>query len=168
MSGCFIFLFDFRKKWTRQKVFPFCFKFAGSVEKKGVHPFQFMLLHVHGQAFPMGQIVGDVTLKSNRSHLMMPGLRQLMVTVLDLVGKCQLVLWDALVENLANGFIDFVVHFEDIRFADIAYFTGLHHVQHALQLCLVRQILLRIWLGWQACLPFAYLLTLFLLVVFED
>ena len=150
MSRCFI--FDFRKKWSRQKVFPFCFKLTGGVEKEGMHPFQLMLLHVHGQAFPMGQIVGDVTLKSNRSHLMMPGLRQLMVTVLDLVGKCQLVLWDALVENLANRFIDFVVHFEDVRLANVACFTGLHHVQQALQLRLVCQILLRVWLRWQACL----------------
>ena len=167
MSRCFIF-FDFRKKWARQKVFPFCFKLTGGVEKERMHPFQLVLLHVHGQAFPIGLIVGDVTLQSDRSHCMVSRLRQLMVTVLDLVGKCQLVLRDVLVENLANGFIDFVVHFEDVRLADVTCFTGLNHVQQALQLRLVCQILLRVWLRWQARLVIGYFLTLCLLVVFED
>ena len=97
-----------------------------------MHPFKFMLFHVHGQAIPMGLVVGDLTLQPHRSHRVMPWLRQLMIAVLDFVRKCQLVLWDVLFENFADGLVDFVVHFEDVRLADVAYFTGVHHVQYAI------------------------------------
>ena len=173
--------FDFGKEGTRQKCFArskvsgvffiaavvLVFDIASGLEEEAVHSLHLMLLHVGWDTFPVGQVGGVCSLAPQRLNLVPIRFRQMMFAILDFVEQCQLVLWVVFFENFADRLVDLVVHFQDVRLGDRAFLARRYHFQHAVQLCLVQQIFLRILLGCLAHVPLVKLRSFRLLVVLQ-
>ena len=85
----------------------------------------------------------------------------------DFFRQSHLIERNVFVEYLADSFVELTVHFQDVCLAHATLLAGLYHVEHAVELNPVHEILVRNWLGLRVRV-FRVLLLLFGKLVFLD